>query len=354
MDVAIDDSGRTVLAGSGKNVNNLEQAWVARLLPNGKFDADFGNRGKVFGFGNAPSSAQRISQNRNSLFVWSTAIRSDSVVRFIRKLDDSGATSSEFAADVGGDRVTATGVPSDLLAFGQGVLGLTATGALFSIQKDGEVDSTFAPSVEASPVVIALDEQSRVLYGEVRASVFAVGRLLNSGALDSSFGLNGVVTVPFATGAKSNEFVSLFTGHDGNSFALVQSKTGTADTDTSVSVFAFTNTGAVNRDFGTSGTLVVPSTGGYATAYGAAVQSDGHLLVLYGEPDSHNLSVLPRLARYGVDGKLDATFAKAGVLDLSEVAASVTLRGMIYEPLSQRAVIYGSSADGGALFRVWL
>jgi len=159
-DVAVDELGRTLFVGSGKNANHLDQAWIARLTASGTLDSEFGEGGKAFGFANTPSFANRVVCANGKVLVWVSATSNHATVRFIREFDEHGSVVSDFGT--GGDLVTPfVGKPTELIAFGEGVLALTDSTSLpFMVTKNGTIDSAFsafsAPTgVNAS--VLAID-----------------------------------------------------------------------------------------------------------------------------------------------------------------------------------------------------
>jgi hypothetical protein len=66
------------------------------------------------------------------------------------------------------------------------------------------------------------------------------------GTVDTGFGINGAVTIPFVNGALSSGFVNLTVDNSDNVSALVQTKTGNTENDVRVNVFSFTSDGKVN------------------------------------------------------------------------------------------------------------
>lgn len=356
VDATMDAAGHTFLVGSGKNASGVAEGWAIRLTTDCRLDATFATSGVAAGFGTPPDYALKIAQNGTGLFVWATAEGTSGVVQFIRKLTTDGTIATDFAAATGGDLVTVgVGAPSALIPFGNGVLAMGAPpGRPFAVLKNGTIDSSFIAPSGTNAQAITLDDDGRVLFGEVRADGFAVGRLLAKGASDATFGASGVVVVPSAAGTKSTRFVSILTAADGSSLGLIQSQTASAATDTAVRLLGLTASGTSNGSFGNAGTVLVPAAGTATVAYGAALQKDGRVVVLYGDWIASTQTTLYRLARYDATGTLDPTFGNKGIVDLSAASPGLSPQGMAFDPFGNRVVVFGSKSNGIMVQRIWL
>jgi len=60
------------------------------------------------------------------------------------------------------------------------------------------------------------------------------------------------------------------------------------------------------------------------------------------------------LGRYDNAGKLDTSFASSGIFDVSAAAPTLTPIGLGYDPFGGRVIVFGNTADGILIFRVWL
>lgn len=351
----VDGSGRTLLVGCGKATGMLDLGWATRLLPNGSLDATFGAEGRLLNFGNPPSCAHRALQTEEALYIWAKATvpGTGSTTSFIRKLGGSGESLKDFGDTNSGDTaITTVADPNDLIALDQRLFVLAGSvGLPFVLGSHGAIDSTFHAPETIAASAIALDSSGRLLYGESRSDAYVIGRLSPNGAVDSTFGAEGVAKV--TPGATSGRFVSLAAAPNGSIFGLVQAP-GATDGTNAVLVVALRSGGAIEINFGVNGRLDVPNSATPATAYGAAVQLGGKLLVLYAELDTTHRQSLYRLARYDYAGTLDSTFLSNGILDLSVSAPGVDFRGIAYDPFGNLAVLYGDSPTGVVVLRVWL
>jgi uncharacterized delta-60 repeat protein len=134
---------------------------------------------------------------------------------------------------------------------------------------------------------------------------FAAVRLNTDGSLDSTFGSDGVVTVPIGGAAIANAVVVQPDGR------IVLG--GTAyTTDTNSNHFAATRlnaNGSLDSTFGTNGVTVLAPTGG---AWGMVRQTDGRI-VLAGQR-TYNGTEAYMAARLLATGKLDTAYGQGGIV----------------------------------------
>ncbi|MCC6236173.1 MAG: hypothetical protein IT299_01215 [Dehalococcoidia bacterium] len=136
--------------------------------------------------------------------------------------------------------------------------------------------------------------------------------------LDSAFGTNGVAQVPLAANAHSR-FMAVATGSDGKTYGAGFVASGT---DQALAVARFDAKGALDKTFGTEGVAQVNvAIGGKAAeiARAVAVQADGKVVVAgpvehdpTGSGDAARDTDVA-VARFDATGKLDAGFGRGGV-----------------------------------------
>lgn len=149
------------------------------------------------------------------------------------------------------------------------------------------------------------------------------------GVIDASFGDTGVALLGSATGS--------LTVLAGGSFLVVGSVNSTT-----VRLVRVTNTGSLDAGFGTGG--VVQTDFGVTThVLGVGEQPDGKIVVHLADA----ADVV--LARYETDGDLDPTFGTGGILETS-VGASLASAGMVVQE-DGKIVVGGIDADGLRLAR---
>jgi uncharacterized delta-60 repeat protein len=175
----------------------------------------------------------------------------------------------------------------------------------------GVVTSTF--ELSNNPAGVAVQPDGKILVGgncsDSIHNSFALARYTASGVLDTTFGANGVVTTTLGTSdCNAYDMVRQADGKIvmggyansllGNDFALLR----------------YTASGAIDTAFGTNG--VVTTTAGVGndhSLYRIVLQSNGKIVVSgYAESAiSYDIG----LVRYNANGTLDATFNSDGILN---------------------------------------
>ncbi|TKK68951.1 T9SS type A sorting domain-containing protein [Ilyomonas limi] len=132
---------------------------------------------------------------------------------------------------------------------------------------------------------------------------FALARFTTNGVLDSSFGVNGKVITDFNSSTD-----------EANSMVLQGGKIIVAGSGHNYSDFAlvrYTSDGAIDSSFGVNGKVTTDFNNDYAVAYSIALQED-KIIVSGSTQNPVNDNNDFALARYTADGKLDASFGKNG------------------------------------------
>jgi uncharacterized delta-60 repeat protein len=211
-----------------------------------------------------------------------------------------------------------------------------------SFGKGGLVSTDFASGIDHALSLLVLPDGRSVAAGYTNLNLeqthMAVARYLFSGALDTTFGGDGRVTISFPhppiDEASAAEAVLLqpdgrlvlvggTAGSDGVSFALARLNTD----------------GSLDPSFGTGGKVTVPNGGG-ATA--GLLQPDGRIVAV----GRQALSIIA--ARYNPDGGLDPTFGGTGTVVVPGSFADI--QGAVLQP-DGKVVIVGTSQTGGFLTR---
>jgi len=195
---------------------------------------------------------------------------------------------------------------------------------------DGALDSSFGGTGKITTTIgsgggparaVAIQSDGKtVAAGYAQPSsgdfAFAIARYDTAGALDTSFGSGGKVTVDVASGsdfayaeAIQSDGKIVVVGSTGSNMAVVRlTATGALDT-------TFNTTGKVTTAFGTGSDTAI--------AYSVAIQSDGKIVVggyAHIAADGHNEFAV---ARYNTDGSLDTTFGTGGKDTLYDAANSL-------------------------------
>jgi uncharacterized delta-60 repeat protein len=241
--VAIDGSGRIVLAGTGTEANGTHEVVVARLTPSGSYDQSFGVAGhayasfSVFGATNYAANAM-VLDGQGRIIVAGTATFADGhhdmgIIRlqsngyFDQTFGYHGRSDANFTVN-GLTNGTAAGVALDALGRivvdgtvsggGQehiGVVRLLPGGTwdpTFGANGQSELTfSLFGPTADVAAGV-AVDTQGRIvvagdsiLASPAHVTEFVVGRLTPNGQYDSTFGINGRSFAGFTKGGVTQD-----------------------------------------------------------------------------------------------------------------------------------------------------
>jgi uncharacterized delta-60 repeat protein len=130
-----------------------------------------------------------------------------------------------------------------------------------------------------------------------------------AGTLDPTFGNGGTVTTSFANGSAG---VGGFELSNGDIVAVAQVDF-VENEGTGIGLVRYTSTGALDTTFGTNGITNTTFAGFTFTPFGFAVQTNGDILVA-GEAISSAGQIEFGLARYTSNGILDATFGNSGLV----------------------------------------
>jgi uncharacterized delta-60 repeat protein len=138
---------------------------------------------------------------------------------------------------------------------------------------------------------------------------FAVVRYLANGDLDASFGSGGIATLDFDGG--DDAVNALVLQADGKLVAVGMATVGGQQ------VFAlarYTAAGVLDTSFGGAGTVTTAFGAGAAAANAAVLQADEKVVVAGSAPTGTPGDFEFALARYNVDGSLDASFGTGGTV----------------------------------------
>jgi uncharacterized delta-60 repeat protein len=274
--LAIQSDGKMVAAGFSGTSGTPYDFALARYNSRGRFDREFGLRGKVI-------------------------------------TDFSSFTDEAYAVAIQSDgKIVAAGYSN--------ASGRTTDFALARYNPDGTLDTTFNATGKVLTdfgvrtdiaQALAIQSDGKIVVAGSSGSDFALARYNPDGTLDTTFNATGKVLTDFSGSGSYDIAHALAIQSDGKivaagdsfradgtfDFALARyNPDGTLDT-------TFNATGKVLTDFGGSGS------GDYASD--VAIQSDGKIVVA----GYSGTSATPydfALARYNPDGTLDATFNATG------------------------------------------
>ncbi|MGO8986593.1 MAG: hypothetical protein ACLQFM_17560 [Terriglobales bacterium] len=194
-----------------------------------------------------------------------------------------------------------------------------AAASTFALAQAGQLDSTFATGGIFSDgtigggfaTTVALQSNGQIVVGgqvgTQNGDEGGVIRLNTNGALDTTFGTKGVVTIPFA------DVEGVVTGMaiqpDGRILVVGTGLPGFG------SIVRLNTNGSIDTTFGTNGAVSLTITPGVL-----ALQPNGEILVTGLLPGT-TFSVTPLMQLYQSNGQLDTTFGTGGSAPLVGVVA---------------------------------
>ena len=276
--VAVDPSGRIVVAGSTDSSPTGSDLLVVRFDSSGNPDSSWGAAGQV---------TTNIIGPSNDVPVGLTITQSDGKMLVV------GTTAA---------------------AAGPGGVGLTR------YNPDGSLDSTFGQGGEAtigvisgftmSPTAAIVDGSGRIIvvgqsYGT--STQFGVLRLNSNGLIDTSFGTGGLATVVIGI-----ESTASGVAIDASGRLVVVGTTFNSSGDIAA-VARLNSDGSLDTTFGTSGVSLISVGSGSVTVAGVAVDGSGRIVVAGSSQVSPNTIFTQfALARLEPDGSSDGTFGAGG------------------------------------------
>lgn len=180
-------------------------------------------------------------------------------------------------------------------------------------------DNAFAVSVQPDGKIIAAGSAS---LGE--NTDFALVRYNPNGSLDTSFDIDGKVTLSFSAG--SDEAYAVALQPDGKIVAV-----GYASLESGLdfALVRYNPNGSLDTSFDTDGKVITPILGSTDTAAAVAIQHDGKIVVA-GHAFTNN-SLGFALTRYNSNGSLDNSFDTDGkvfasILGINDAASAVAVQ----------------------------
>jgi hypothetical protein len=199
---------------AGYDASRLE---LRRYVPSGLLDTSFGNAGRLVvptPGGSQPSVTDAALQPDGKIVIGGAAsVGGEPWVRFLARIDGSGALDSTFG--IGG--LINGGSLSDFYA-GYNLIRVLPDGDIVALMQDADGDQSdgsrnvvdrfdrdgrrvSSRDVEGTPIaLVALGGGDTVLASQTTSGVRVI-RLRRDGAIDSAFGVNGVINLPGWYGA---------------------------------------------------------------------------------------------------------------------------------------------------------
>ena len=239
-------------------------------------------------------------------------------------LDASFGSGGKVTTDFGNAEVaTAVAIQGDGKIVAAGRTFNISTGtldfALARYNSDGSLDATFGAGGKVTTDFSSFDEvKAMAIQGDGKIVVagtslnpgtgldFTLARYNSDGSLDATFGTGGKVTTDFF---HNNDLAwAVVIQGDGKIVAAGEA------VPTLFSDFAlarYNSDGSLDATFGAGGKVTTDFFGSVDEAFGVAIQGDGKIVAVGRAPAPVTIDNFG-LARYNIDGSLDATFGSGG------------------------------------------
>ena len=323
----------------------------------GDLDPSFGDGGKVVtDFGGVDVATAVVIQPDGKLVVAGRTDAGGNATFALARYNSNGSLDSTFGSaglvitDFGGnDQAFAVALQPDGKIVTAGRRGSDVIVARY--HPDGTVDLSFATAGRAVTnfgatelaLALALQPDGKIMIAGRTTSGgtfnFALARYQSSGALDTTFGQQGLVSTDFG-------------GSVDRVFALVLQPDGKAvvagDSDANFALARYNPDGSLDTTFG-SGGKVVTTFGGRDQASAVVLQPDGKIVVA-GQTDV-NTSVDFALARYNPDGSLDGTFGTGGRVTTDFTGSGNDIASAVALQFDGKMLVGGGSQGNFAVAR---
>lgn len=295
-DIAIQPDGKIVITGSVFNSTSAQTDMLCmRYLSNGNIDSTFGTTGKVYidVSGKNDQANAVFIQSNGKILLGGNALNTDSVNVYCTTRLNADGTKDNFYGTGGmqtisffgqGDIAAGMAVFSNgrFIQAGQSVAGASFFISMVKYKANGFADSSFSAdgknftgigsSDDAAYKMIKLPWDNSLLLAGTSNGYWVMAKFSRrSLALDSSFGINGIVSTtyqhPNDPAAEPDIAVDAKTGKI--YLAGYAGKGG-------VTIIRFDKKGNIDKTFGSKGEVTYPLTIYYG---GLAVQGDGKILI---------------------------------------------------------------------------
>lgn len=363
--LAIDRFGNILLAGSADMPGTQADFALARYLPNGHLDHRFGTAGKVTtDFNGLADFANSMLSDQDGNYVLVGRAKSSTqgddiaLARYNSQglLDPSFGHNGKITIDVAGfddvaysaildaaGRILVTGYVNDGNDFDIAVLRFTANGHLDTTFGINGIVTTDFKGGDDYGCSIALDSSGNIVVGGFARNGnhfdFALARYQPDGTPDQSFGNAGRVLTDFNGGASDFASTVLVLG-DGK--ILLGGHIDPAGSHSQFALARYTNTGHLDITFGSNGRVVTDFGGHAVKGLTMAVDTAGKI-ILGGHGSSTSDGEDFALARYNANGTLDTTFSGDGLLKLD--FGGVNNYGFNLSLNAQGDILFGGSTE---------
>lgn len=371
FDMAIQNDGKIIVAGSIYMGSGNDDMAVARYNADGSLDNSFGSNGIVnidFNGGNDDASSVAIQSDGKIVIAGraQNASNNNSDIAVIRlnsdgSPDNSFATTGKYQLDVDGyafDYALDIALHTDgkIVLVAMAGTDMFAKTAIIRLNTNGTLDNTFDGDGIIKPFsfgsftlsslyAVTIQSDGKILIGGSKNNNFAVARLNSDGSLDNIYGADGIYssTTPVVSECK------LELQNDGKLVATYSSAS-----QNEVRMVRINSNGIEDAAFGVNGTVITQISSN--TAYpefskGIVIQPDGKIIVA-GSSYTTSFDSDYLVIRYNSDGSIDNSFGTSGNgIVTTSVEANDDDRGKVVKLQSDgKIVVAGSSCIGSCDF----
>ena len=366
----IQPDNRIIVTG-GKGTDAEGSFLLARYNADGTLDATFGVGGiATTPIGGIDDSANAVVLQRDGKIIIAGYAWNGSDYRFaLARYTSSGILDPSFGT--GGTVLTSGKDGVDELAFAAAlqtdgkivVVGYSGSDtnsfALARYTSDGSLDTTFGvggkvtTSVASDPVddlayAVKILSDGKILVSGMSYEgkyKFAVVRYTTAGAVDTTFGVNGIVTT--AVGSDGSGAYGLAVNGNGEIFATGYANNSESD---SFALVKYTSDGNLDTSFGNAGMVVKDFGGSGALDYAILLKTDGKILIAGYNDNYERESETPTnlyfaMACYNPDGSPDTSFAPEGAIT-TPVGDNVAFATAIGIQQNGRIILGGCATEG--------
>jgi len=385
--LAVQPDGKIVAAGfsySGTTSAPIYDFAVVRYNTDGTLDSSFGTGGKVTtDFGGEDVALAIAIQPDGKIVVAGDAGPSANKDFALARYNTDGTLDTSFGT--GGKVVTPVSSLSDfantvaiqsngkIVVAGNSNSGTSAANfnydfAVVRYNTDGTLDNSFgtggkvttnfggnfetgnAVVIQSDGKIIVAGISGTFTSGVGTTAGFALARYNMDGSLDTSFGAGGKVITP--AGSSDDRATGAAIQTDGKIVVVGGSNTGTTSArNYDFAVFRYNTDGSLDSSFGAGGKVTTPIGSSDDFAHDVAIQSNGKIVVA---GDKYNvgggLDYDIALARYNTDGSLDTSFGTGGKV-VTRISSSTDQAAAVAIQADGKIVVAGRGSGGVAVVR---
>jgi uncharacterized delta-60 repeat protein len=369
--VSIRSGGTLLAAGTAHNGADYDFA-LLRFTASGNLDTTFGDHGSKMiqmSSGNDDCSGLVVQPDGRIILAGSSGGYASPCIALARflpdgALDDDFGTAGKVYATIPGGAMYANSIAllpdGAILTAGETYNGSVYSIGLAKFTKDGDLDTSFGVNGIVSIAVGTDDSSASAMVVQPDGKIIVAGmgndgtntccllaRLESSGQLDSGFGDSGTCLIP--SGPSDSWLSAVVLQEDGKILAAGECIVDSFSTGV---LLRLTSSGNLDTAFGTEGVVQLASTGG-SSANALVMQGDGKIIVA-GSIDLSTESAA-FLIRYETTGEIDLSFGSEGVATTRIGDSYTSVRSLCIDP-GGRIVAAGSSyytASRFFLARYW-